>query len=187
VDELSEQARAWLDPAVDFALDRGLAELTLRPLAAELGTSDRMVIYHFGSKERLIARIVERASERLGESLIAQLTPPPASVFEAVMRFWEALTAEETAPYVHLYFELWTLSVRDPDQYGPAVQRITSAWLALIDMMFQATGDRVQPGAAADTLATLDGLFLLRQSLSTSVDTDVAAARFAARLTRSGA
>ncbi|MFZ9395925.1 MAG: TetR family transcriptional regulator, partial [Erythrobacter sp.] len=36
-------------------LAHGLAGASLRPLARAAGTSARMLIYHFGSKERLIA------------------------------------------------------------------------------------------------------------------------------------
>ena len=35
--------------ATDHALEHGLIGLSLRPLAAAIGTSDRMLIYHFGS------------------------------------------------------------------------------------------------------------------------------------------
>jgi AcrR family transcriptional regulator len=184
VERLSDQAQAWLDPAVDFVLVHGLADLTLRPLAAALGTSDRMVIYHFGSKERLVSRIVERASERLGASIVELLTPPPATSYDVVMRFWHALTAEETEPYVRLYIELWTAAALEPTQYAAAVRQISADWLALVEHLFQSTGERLAPGVAVDTLATLDGLILVRGALGSGVDADAAARRFAAALAR---
>ncbi|MFC9896879.1 TetR family transcriptional regulator [Nocardia sp. NPDC127579] len=39
---------------VTYIADHGLAELSLRPLAAELGTSSRMLIHYFGTKEELL-------------------------------------------------------------------------------------------------------------------------------------
>lgn len=39
---------------VDYIADHGLGELSLRPLAAALGTSSRMLIYYFGTKEDLL-------------------------------------------------------------------------------------------------------------------------------------
>ena len=41
--------------ATDYVLEHGLVGLSLRPLAAELGTSDRMLLYHFASKDDLVA------------------------------------------------------------------------------------------------------------------------------------
>ncbi|MGZ8722334.1 MAG: TetR/AcrR family transcriptional regulator, partial [Aeromicrobium sp.] len=50
-DELAEQA-------TDYVLEAGLIGLSLRPLAAAIGTSDRMLNYHFGSKDELVASVL---------------------------------------------------------------------------------------------------------------------------------
>jgi AcrR family transcriptional regulator len=178
----TEQARAWLDPAVDFVLAHGLAGLTLRPLAMALGTSDRMVNYHFGSKEQLVARIVERASERLAALMTKRLTPAPNTAYEVLGRFWTSLIDAETAPYVRLYFELWIAASREPALYAEAVERITSGWLVLVENMLAETGDRLQPGVAVDALG-FDGLIIVRSALG-SGSADAAAERLARRLTR---
>ena len=44
-----------LDGVANYILSNGLADLSLRPLATAIGTSPRMLLYFFGSKERLIA------------------------------------------------------------------------------------------------------------------------------------
>src|SRR5690606_15270516 len=48
-----DQARreVWTAEATDYALRHGLNGLSHRPLAASLGTSDRMLLYHFGTKD----------------------------------------------------------------------------------------------------------------------------------------
>src|SRR5215472_3530856 len=43
---------------LQYVLARGLEDLSLRPLAAALGTSARMLVYHFGSRERLVRAVV---------------------------------------------------------------------------------------------------------------------------------
>src|SRR5690349_315476 len=45
------------DGALRYVLEQGLVGLSLRPLAAALGTSDRMLIYHFGSKDALVTAV----------------------------------------------------------------------------------------------------------------------------------
>ena len=42
-----------------YVLENGLADVSLRPLAKAAGTSDRMLLYHFGSKEELVAALLE--------------------------------------------------------------------------------------------------------------------------------
>ena len=53
-----------LDQVTDHVLEHGLIGLTLRPVAAAIGTSDRMLIYHFGSRDGLVSAVVARAGER---------------------------------------------------------------------------------------------------------------------------
>jgi AcrR family transcriptional regulator len=45
-----------LADVVQYIADHGLADLSLRPLAAELGTSSRMLIYYFGTKEEMLVQ-----------------------------------------------------------------------------------------------------------------------------------
>jgi len=53
-----------LDEIVDYILKRGLGNLTLRPLAAALKTSPRMLIYFFRSKEALISEALTQCRMR---------------------------------------------------------------------------------------------------------------------------
>ena len=52
------------EAATDHALEHGLIGLSLRPLAAAIGTSDRMLIYHFGSKDELVDAVLDVSNER---------------------------------------------------------------------------------------------------------------------------
>ena len=52
------------EAATDYVLDHGLIGLSLRPLAAALGTSDRMLLYHFGSKDDLVATVLRVSNDR---------------------------------------------------------------------------------------------------------------------------
>lgn len=62
---MSDTRDALLAAAVDIVVQRGLADLSLRALADEIGTSHRMLIYHFGSKEGLVAEVVKEIDRRL--------------------------------------------------------------------------------------------------------------------------
>ena len=50
----ASQKSEWMPKLAAHALENGITGLSLRPLARAAGTSDRMLIYHFGNKERLL-------------------------------------------------------------------------------------------------------------------------------------
>lgn len=77
-----------LEAATDYVLTNGLIGLTLRPLAAAIGTSDRMLIYHFGSHDALVTAVVAHASDR-STALVSDLPVAP-TVRSAVSRLWRA-------------------------------------------------------------------------------------------------
>jgi AcrR family transcriptional regulator len=50
-----------LELAYQYAVSRGQAELSLRPLARAIGSSPRVLLYLFGSKDGLIRALLARA------------------------------------------------------------------------------------------------------------------------------
>ena len=58
----TSQARdRLLEAAVQHALKKGIVDLSLREIALEIGTSHRMLVYHFGSREGLLVAVVREA------------------------------------------------------------------------------------------------------------------------------
>jgi AcrR family transcriptional regulator len=53
-----------LERALGYLAEQGIGDVSLRELAAALGTSHRMLIYHFGSKEGLFVAVVQEADRR---------------------------------------------------------------------------------------------------------------------------
>ena len=65
-----------LEAAIDHVAEHGLTDLSLRGLAAELGTSHRMLSHHFGSKDGLWVAIIQEVERRQLE-VLADLVPDP--------------------------------------------------------------------------------------------------------------
>jgi methylphosphotriester-DNA--protein-cysteine methyltransferase len=57
----------------------GLAETSLRSLAAEMGTSARMLVYYFGSKEHLTLEVMNRQQRAAGNGVLTTGMPAPAA------------------------------------------------------------------------------------------------------------
>src|SRR6202042_45384 len=68
-----------LDAAIEYTSAHGMGDLSLRALAAALGTSHRMLIHHFGSKEGLWVAIVHEVERRQRELLGGMLPDPNGS------------------------------------------------------------------------------------------------------------
>src|SRR5215468_10129451 len=67
-----------LDRAIEHVAGHGIGDLSLRAMAAALGTSHRMLIHHFGSKEGLWVAIV-RTVEQRQRDLLPDLLPDPGA------------------------------------------------------------------------------------------------------------
>ena len=81
---------ALAEAACDYVLEHGVIGLSLRPLANAIGTSDRMLVYHFGSRDALVAEILERST---GRSLVLlEQLPATADVSDGVRALWAAFT-----------------------------------------------------------------------------------------------
>ncbi|MBI4934519.1 MAG: TetR/AcrR family transcriptional regulator [Actinobacteria bacterium] len=59
-----ERRQELLDRIVVYLADNGLAQATLRPMAASLDVSINRLVHHFGSKEELLATALQRAIEQ---------------------------------------------------------------------------------------------------------------------------
>jgi AcrR family transcriptional regulator len=103
---MSEAPREKLLAAtVAYVARHGLADLSLRTLAEAIGTSHRMLVYHFGSKEGLLAEVVSVVETNQREILaeLARSEMPPGVALRA---FWRDVSSEEKREHVRLFFEL---------------------------------------------------------------------------------
>lgn len=90
-----------LEQATDYVLEHGLIGLSLRPLAAAIGTSDRMLIYHFRNRDALVSAVVARTNERAMAAVAA--LPGAPTVRSGVNRLWAAYRTEPLASCLDVY------------------------------------------------------------------------------------
>ena len=122
----------WTEAATDFVLEHGLIGLSLRPLAAELGTSDRMLLYHFGSKDELVAAVLRTSNER-STSYVRGL-PASADLRAAVHDLWEAVRIPSIDRCTRLYVEAAALGLLGKEPYVSVVREANEHWTtALVD------------------------------------------------------
>ena len=150
-----------LEEIVDYILKRGLADLTLRPLAAALDTSPRMLLYFFGSKEQLITEALALTRTRQ-QAAFARLISTSGKRREPLSLAWEVWSSEESKRYLWFFFEVYALAMRNRKRFPGFLERMVKDWLPFFEQAVAAVGvepERVSP-LATFILATIRGLHL---------------------------
>jgi len=174
-----------VERALGYFLEHGVAALSLRPLAEAVGTSARMLVYHFGSKEGLVTAVMDALQARIRASF-AELASAAASRRRGgeMRAFWTWLIEPERAAYLRLLFEVQALAMRDPARYGRYLEGTSSGWLDLIEASLPRS--RSRRALATLCAAVIDGLLLEYLATGDARRTGEAVALFA-RLMKDGA
>ena len=165
-----------VEAATDYALTHGLIGLSLRPLAAELGTSDRMLLYHFAGKDDLVATVLRTAIDRAVAEI--RSLPPSRGVRRAVLDLWRAGTEAPVDRCQRMYIEAAALGLLGREPYVTAVTEANELWVrATADHLVASGAKRPQ---ARRAVALLDAAFMGLQ-LDLPLDPEAPAIRRAVR------
>lgn len=162
--EPSPRQQELLELAYQYVLVHGLADMSLRPLAKAIGSSPRVLLYLFGSKDGLVRALLDRA-RRDELAAIEAFGDAPASdgLIETAQQVWEWLSAPGVRHLLGLWVEAYGRSLTDPG--GPwagfAAQTVQD-WLGLLAARQAPALRRSDTGAAQRTavLALLRGAML---------------------------
>ena len=123
-----------LELAYRYVLQHGLADLSLRPLAAAIGSSPRVLLFLFGSKDGLVRALLARA--RVDElALLDEVGSdgrPGRTLGVVAERIWTWLAAPEHRPLLALWVEGYARSLIDPGGPWAGFARATVDDLSLI-------------------------------------------------------
>lgn len=168
MDAITNRRHELLEEIVDAFLASGTAELSLRPLAEKVGTSARLLIYHFETKEKLVTAALEQVRLRVEESLKARSArEKPASLREFLFMFWDWATQKSNQNYFRLLFEVDGIAMFN-DKFSKGARRDgDTIWIAMIERASAASPVGGEAFSANATLirATMSGL--LQDFLST--------------------
>ncbi|NAS24288.1 TetR family transcriptional regulator [Herbidospora sp. NEAU-GS84] len=138
-----------LAAAVDYFAAHGVGDASLRTIATGLGTSHRMLIYHFGSREGLLSEVVREVETRQRDAL--------AGVAWDV--YWDRLV-DQALVYGPLFFELSAHAMQGRPHTEGLRADLIDGWLPpLVDLCVAAgvPEDRA-PAYARLSLAATRGL-----------------------------
>lgn len=176
-DELLGRSVAW------FA-EHGVGDTSLRTLAAGIGTSHRMLNYHFGSRAGLLGAVVE-AVERAEQDALRELVATHDDPFEAGALFWQRV-ADRAAVFAPLFFELSTHAMRGEPHAAPLQRWFAEGWSDALADGYRRLGVDADRAAtlALQSLAMVRGLLFEVAVTGDRAAADVAMSRWTAMVRR---
>lgn len=118
-----------LNAAIEYTAQNGISDLSLRSLATALGTSHRMLIFHFGSKEGLWVEIARTVEQRQREWLRAFPPDPGQSPGEVMRTWWKHFSDPALWPYERLFFELYGQALQGRPHTAKFLDGIIDDWV----------------------------------------------------------
>ncbi len=148
--EKDSKAEEMLPSIARIFRERGAESFSLAEIATELGTSSRMLIYHFGSRDELMGRVLNIVRR---ETIATLETPtPPEAIDEAIQRWWDYYSAQEHLADMQLFFHLASRCFEEPENFADFASTAVVGWAGFFSRAIEQTGVEVD---YADSLARL--------------------------------
>lgn len=142
-------------------LEHGFGGASLRPLAKAAGTSDRMLIYHFGNKEQLVTDVLSYIAGVYSAALEAAIGDRPAATRqECAARILAQGREPAMQPFMTLWWEIVAGSARGVAGYQNAAQSMMSELLTWLEGQMPAD-DPDPKGGARYLLTLIEGSLML--------------------------
>lgn len=162
-----------LEAVADVALAGGIADRSLRAIAAAAGTSHRMLIHHFGSREGLLVDVIRAVEARQSAALtelVAESAEVPGDLTE---RFWRHLRSPELAPQERLFFEVYGQALQGRQWAKPLLDGVVENWVGPVATMLAEAGISPDTARTVARLYVAVGRGLLLDVLATGDDSEV--------------
>jgi AcrR family transcriptional regulator len=172
-----------LDQVVDHFVTDGLGDLSLRKVAAAIGTSHRMLLYHFGSKNGLLLEVV-RTVEARSRGHFGEVGHAAGLESDRVIReMWQFVADPVQGDFERLFFALYGRALQGNAEVRPLLGESITSWLEANDALAEAQGMAPEQARvhARLGLAVVRGLLLDLLATGDRVGVDASLEVFARR------
>lgn len=169
VKERKTPRETLLAAAKEYVRQYGLTDVPLRQIAAELGTSHRMLSYHFGSKEGLMEELMKSLEEDSMRFFAELRDDQRIGPVEKLRRFWRFISSPERAAGSRLWIDVFSQALRGRGYADDLLPGVIDSWLEPLGYICTQLGSTpeqakldgrvvlgVVHGLAVDWLATND-------------------------------
>jgi AcrR family transcriptional regulator len=141
-----------LDAIVGYLVKHGVAEVSLRPLAKAVGSSPRVLLYYFGSKEKLLALAIRRLREHQRAGFGKLRDNRHENPSDACRAIWQQMSAPESLAMFQLSLETFTLALRHRRQFAQFLSTSVEDWLQFMSQSLIRQGAKPEDARAFATL-----------------------------------
>jgi AcrR family transcriptional regulator len=114
----------------DYTIDHGMGDLSLRPLAKAVGSSPRALLYHFGSKERLLVEVLELRRLRQMRSFDAIKADDDVPPTQACLELWRTMSSPQGIKAFEAFLDGTSLALKDRRRFPGFLEAAVESWLA---------------------------------------------------------
>lgn len=143
-----------LPAAMEHIRASAAPDFSLRELAAAIGTSHRMLVYHFGSREGLLIEIVRSFEVEQSAWLRALLDDDSRPLVERLREVWRRFCEPMMRPREKLFFEVYGYAIAGRNDTRDFLHELVEIWLTPLEIVAEKIGVR------ADARRASAGLFL---------------------------
>ena len=155
-----ESKRAELaEKVADYLLTNGLSQTSLRPMAATLGTSDRMLLHYFTDKEELLTHALDRITQRLID-LLNSSRPSPMPLHTLISAQAALLNNPVIRPFLALWLELTALSASSLF-YRTRAKEIGVVYMNWLESVILVDDETLRKPLASLAYIIIEGIVLL--------------------------
>ncbi len=159
----------YLEAVVDCVIGRGRTDLPLVTLAEAAGTSDRMLVYYFKTRDALLTEVVQsirtRRRRRLAQALAA--LPNADSPEDGLRQVLAWVTSDDNAPHVRLYYDALVHSFNDEEPFAGFARETLQDWISEGTTAARALGADEERSQAFGTLLAATAMALAADRLTT--------------------
>jgi AcrR family transcriptional regulator len=172
-----------LDSVIEHFSADGLSDQSLRRIAQAVGTSHRMLLYHFGSRDGLLAEVVRAVEARTRDRFAAISGGAGGDTEELVRRMWAYVADPALADFERLFFALYGRALQGDRSALPLLRQSLEAWFDANVALTTSAGipPEVARAHARLGLAVTRGLLLDLLASGDRAGTDAALEVFARR------
>jgi AcrR family transcriptional regulator len=167
-----------LDSVIEHFAQDGLGDQSLRRIADAVGSSHRMLLYHFGSKDGLLVAVAREVEARTRVRLATLATASGGATDELIRRVWAYVADPGLADLERLFFALYSRAIQGDPALGPLLEGDITGWLDTTATLAAASGIGVPTHVARIharlAIAVVRGLLL--DLLATGEQAEVGAA-----------
>src|SRR4051812_29557473 len=148
---LDQRRDQMLVAAAELIAERGFGETRITDVAERAGASPALVIYYFGTKDKLLTealRFSEQAFYTAADRLLAGTTSLAPRLETLIRLTCVPQTADEIPGAWGLWFDLWAQAFRNPEVKRDRVE-LDQRWRTMV-------GDVVRDAVAAEEIQPVD-------------------------------